>query len=37
MLLAGDLSSGRQVTVSVVDDRLNFTVLDQPDPRQHPV
>jgi len=37
MLLAGDIHSGRQVTVSVVDDQLNFTVLDQPDPRQHPV
>ncbi|MDQ3886421.1 MAG: AAA family ATPase [Actinomycetota bacterium] len=33
MLLAGDLRSGRQVTVSVVDDRLNFAVRDQPDAR----
>nr|MBA2694762.1 hypothetical protein [Actinomycetota bacterium] len=36
MLLAGDLASGRQVTVSVVDDRLNFMVRDQPGTRQDP-
>ncbi|HYZ10150.1 MAG TPA: ATP-dependent Clp protease ATP-binding subunit [Pseudonocardiaceae bacterium] len=34
MLLAGDLSSGRLVTVSVVDDRLSFAVRDQPEARQ---
>ena len=37
LLLAGDLSSGRQVTVSVVDDQLSFTVRDQPGPHQEPV
>jgi ATP-dependent Clp protease ATP-binding subunit ClpC len=31
MLLAGDIHSGRRVTVSVIDDRLNFAVRDQPD------
>ena len=37
MLLAGDIHSGRRVTVSVIDDRLNFAVHDQPEADQDSV